>query len=62
MQTASADEFLKVRAKKKPTGTKASLGHAAGSAERREKAETVPPEPWKMKKFANVAARVGPQG
>ena len=62
MQTASADEFLKVRAKKKPPSTKASLGHAAGSAERREKAETVPPEPWKMKKFANVAPRVGPQG
>lgn len=62
MQTASADEFLKARAMKKPPSTKASAGHAAGSAERREKAEMAAPAPWKMKKFATVASRVGPQG
>ena len=60
MQTESADSVMQARKLKKPPATKASIGHAKGSAARR--AEEVQDAPWKMKKFASVAPKVGAQG
>lgn len=60
MQTESADAVAQARRPKKPTQTKASMGHAEASAARRAgKAEAAQ---WKMKKFANIPAKVGAQG
>jgi|EP00908_Phaeocystis_cordata_P018812 hypothetical protein len=60
MQTESADSVMQARKLKKPPATKASIGHAKGSAARR--VEEVQDAPWKMKKFASVAPKVGAQG
>ena len=60
MQTESADDVMKARKMKKPSQTKASLGHAKGASAKLKDEEAV--VAWKMKKFANVPAKVGAQG
>ena len=60
MQTESADAVAQARRPKKPTQTKASMGHANASAARRAGKEEA--AQWKMKKFASIPAKVGAQG
>lgn len=64
VMTAEPAESAVQRMKpKKPTATRASLGHAAASKEKLAASIAGPAESqWKMKQFANVSSKLGPTG
>ena len=64
MQSEPASAVAQSRARQKPRGTIASMGHASRAAAARagDTAAANPAAPWKMKKFANVQSKVGRQG
>lgn len=59
-EATPADEVLKTKKPKKPTMTKTALAQVAAS--QAKMAVEAPKEPWKMKAFAAVPAKIGPMG
>jgi len=64
MQSEPASAVAQQRAKQKPRGTIASMGHASRGAAIRAQADAASPatKQWKMSKFANVQSKVGRMG